>query len=158
MLLVAECIIQPPLRTKLRLGWWGRVLPNLSQIAISPPPSCRKRPRPLSRLPTPFVAMSSFPAQTSRSQAGLFQCGTCSQSYSRLDHLARHVRSHTQEKPYRCNTCDKQFSRVDLLTRHALLHTTAKNDVPNKRRRTGTTSSAPLRVSKACEASQIVCE
>ncbi|KAF2648385.1 hypothetical protein K491DRAFT_612859, partial [Lophiostoma macrostomum CBS 122681] len=53
---------------------------------------------------------------------GLYQCSTCSQTYTRLDHLARHVRSHTQEKPHRCETCEKQFGRVDLLRRHALLH------------------------------------
>ncbi|KAF2798430.1 hypothetical protein K505DRAFT_414368 [Melanomma pulvis-pyrius CBS 109.77] len=96
--------------------------------------------------------MSSFPAQTNHSNGGSFQCGTCSQWYSRLDHLARHARSHTQEKPYRCETCDKHFSRVDLLRRHALLHTTAANDAPNKRRRTGNNSSTSLRVAKACEA------
>ncbi|KAH8682857.1 hypothetical protein BGZ60DRAFT_398838 [Tricladium varicosporioides] len=83
---------------------------------------------------------------------GQFQCGTCSQSYSRLDHLARHVRSHTHEKPYRCDTCGKQFSRVDLLRRHTLVHNPAPNDASNKRRRTGSTTSLPLRASKACEA------
>ncbi|KAF2684642.1 hypothetical protein K458DRAFT_34491 [Lentithecium fluviatile CBS 122367] len=96
--------------------------------------------------------MSSSSAQASNSTGGLFQCGTCSQTYSRVDHLARHVRSHTQEKPYRCETCEKQFSRIDLLRRHALLHTTAATESQNKRRRTGTNSAVPLRVSKACEA------
>ncbi|EMD91238.1 hypothetical protein COCC4DRAFT_119352, partial [Bipolaris maydis ATCC 48331] len=52
----------------------------------------------------------------------LFQCTICSQTYSRVDHLARHVRSHTQEKPYRCEICNKSFSRVDLLRRHGLVH------------------------------------
>ncbi|KAF2111901.1 hypothetical protein BDV96DRAFT_581966 [Lophiotrema nucula] len=89
---------------------------------------------------------------TSRSQGGLFQCGTCSQSYSRLDHLARHVRSHTQEKPYGCEICNKHFSRVDLLRRHALLHNTAAQDAPAKRRRIDSSTAAPVRVSKACEA------
>lgn len=32
----------------------------------------------------------------------LYSCGKCSKSYARLDHLSRHVRMHTQEKPYQC--------------------------------------------------------
>ena len=42
---------------------------------------------------------------------GLFQCGYCKRNYNRADHLIRHVRSHTQEKPYVCPVCAKGFSR-----------------------------------------------
>ncbi|KXL48662.1 hypothetical protein M433DRAFT_38179, partial [Acidomyces richmondensis BFW] len=52
----------------------------------------------------------------------LYSCGKCSKSYARLDHLSRHVRMHTQEKPYQCQVCTKAFARADLLKRHTLGH------------------------------------
>ncbi|EGP85328.1 uncharacterized protein MYCGRDRAFT_29522, partial [Zymoseptoria tritici IPO323] len=54
--------------------------------------------------------------------ARLYSCGKCSKSYARLDHLSRHVRMHTQEKPYACQICTKAFARADLLKRHTLGH------------------------------------
>ncbi|KAK5126531.1 hypothetical protein LTR08_004672 [Meristemomyces frigidus] len=75
----------------------------------------------------------------------LYSCGICPKSYARLDHLSRHVRMHTQEKPYRCLVCTKAFARADLLKRHTLGH--SKDDPQTK---------PPLiqhsRVSQACEA------
>ncbi|BCS28626.1 C2H2-type zinc finger protein [Aspergillus puulaauensis] len=49
----------------------------------------------------------------SKSRQGYFQCGfgSCRKSYNRADHLIRHVRSHTREKPYVCQACNKGFSR-----------------------------------------------
>ncbi|KAL3462039.1 hypothetical protein BJX64DRAFT_288781 [Aspergillus heterothallicus] len=94
------------------------------------------------------------PIPTSRgnsSGSNLFQCGTCSQSFTRIDHLGRHVRSHTQEKPYRCQVCNKRFGRVDLLSRHSALHSTQK-DSPAPKRRRNAGNLAPSRASQACEA------
>lgn len=54
--------------------------------------------------------------------AGFYQCSTCKKTYNRADHLIRHVRSHTHEKPYVCDTCGKGFARPDLLKRHAAGH------------------------------------
>ncbi|GES65089.1 C6 transcription factor RegA [Aspergillus terreus] len=80
----------------------------------------------------------------------LFQCGTCSQSFTRIDHLGRHVRSHTQEKPYRCSVCNKRFGRVDLLSRHSALHNPRRDTTALKRRNGVNVASS--RASKACEA------
>ncbi|KAF1816414.1 hypothetical protein P152DRAFT_388823, partial [Eremomyces bilateralis CBS 781.70] len=52
----------------------------------------------------------------------LFQCAECKRTYTRLDHLSRHVRSHTKEKPFVCDTCLKPFARADLMKRHAAGH------------------------------------
>ena len=40
---------------------------------------------------------------------------TCGRLFKRLEHLKRHVRTHTQERPYVCPHCQKAFSRSDNL-------------------------------------------
>ncbi|KAI0203140.1 hypothetical protein F4808DRAFT_53626 [Astrocystis sublimbata] len=52
-------------------------------------------------------------------------CPHCGRSFKRSEHLERHVRTHTKEKPYICH-CGSAFSRRDLLTRHMRIsHETA---------------------------------
>ncbi|KAL0571628.1 Up in starvation [Marasmius crinis-equi] len=53
--------------------------------------------------------------------AKTFQCrgyGECRMVFSRSEHLARHIRKHTGERPFSCH-CGKQFSRLDNLRQHA---------------------------------------
>lgn len=38
-------------------------------------------------------------------------CPTCHQSFKRNEHLERHVRLHTMEKPFVCVVCEMRFSR-----------------------------------------------
>lgn len=40
-----------------------------------------------------------------------FQCHRCQRLFARLEHLQRHERTHTQEKPFCCHHCDQRFSR-----------------------------------------------
>ncbi|KND86634.1 Hydrogen peroxide stress regulator 1 [Tolypocladium ophioglossoides CBS 100239] len=44
-------------------------------------------------------------------------CPHCGRTFKRTEHLERHVRTHTKEKPFVCH-CGAAFSRRDLLTRH----------------------------------------
>ncbi|CAO1631823.1 unnamed protein product [Parajaminaea phylloscopi] len=51
----------------------------------------------------------------------VFQCrgfGDCNMTFTRSEHLARHIRKHTGERPFRCH-CGKSFSRLDNLRQHA---------------------------------------
>ncbi|KAL7785693.1 fungal-specific transcription factor domain-containing protein [Trichoderma afarasin] len=47
-------------------------------------------------------------------------CVYCTRSFKRAEHLQRHIRTHTKDKPYVCQ-CGTAFARRDLLTRHERL-------------------------------------
>ncbi|KAJ5135977.1 hypothetical protein N7448_004531 [Penicillium atrosanguineum] len=51
-------------------------------------------------------------------------CPVCAQDFKKAEHLARHLRSHTKEKPFNCPVCNKAFARQDTLLRHSRSHAT----------------------------------
>ncbi|KAH7016566.1 uncharacterized protein B0I36DRAFT_255009 [Microdochium trichocladiopsis] len=56
------------------------------------------------------------------------RCPHCSREFKRPEHLRRHCRAHTGEKPYVCH-CGACFTRKDLLRRHeGLAHTDDSED------------------------------
>ncbi|KAH8118150.1 hypothetical protein DFH11DRAFT_1809203, partial [Phellopilus nigrolimitatus] len=50
--------------------------------------------------------------------AGDHKCPVCQATFTRPQHVARHMRSHTGDRPYKCQHCGDQFARSDLLSRH----------------------------------------
>lgn len=56
------------------------------------------------------------------SSTATHHCLVCGRNFSRREHLKRHVRSHTREKPFQCRTCGKSFCRSDILARHLASH------------------------------------
>ncbi|KAM5533665.1 hypothetical protein V8D89_012632 [Ganoderma adspersum] len=83
--------------------------------------------------PSAFNGPPSDPRNASAASSGIgktryrpapaktFQCrgyGECRMVFSRSEHLARHIRKHTGERPFTCH-CSKQFSRLDNLRQHA---------------------------------------
>lgn len=55
------------------------------------------------------------------SKGRIFQCTgypDCNMSFTRSEHLARHKRKHTGERPFTCPHCSKNFSRLDNLRQH----------------------------------------
>ncbi|KAF9988360.1 hypothetical protein BGZ65_006809 [Modicella reniformis] len=61
------------------------------------------------------------------SKGKLFQCtgfGDCRMVFTRSEHLARHARKHTGEKPFQCvvEGCTRMFSRFDNMVQHTQTH------------------------------------
>ncbi|KAJ4865634.1 fungal specific transcription factor domain-containing protein [Trichoderma breve] len=50
------------------------------------------------------------------------KCDICDATFSRQEHLVRHIKCHTREKPFKCLICDKGFARQDVLNRHRTSH------------------------------------
>ncbi|KAK0119518.1 hypothetical protein ONS95_010960 [Cadophora gregata] len=49
-------------------------------------------------------------------------CRFCSRHFAKTEHLIRHERCHTKERPFQCSICGKNYSRNDTLIRHRRTH------------------------------------
>ncbi|EFX03672.1 c6 zinc finger domain containing protein [Grosmannia clavigera kw1407] len=88
----------------------------------------------------------------------LFQCSACKRTYTRVDHLARHVRSHLHERPFQCPTCNKAFGRLDLLKRHETCHQDDRNSGRTRRSHAGSQSSRVSQACRECAATKLKCD
>lgn len=63
----------------------------------------------------------------------VFQCPlfSCGRMFKRMEHLKRHLRTHTSERPFICSHCAKRFSRSDNLAQHVRTHTNGRFDAHN---------------------------
>jgi Fungal Zn(2)-Cys(6) binuclear cluster domain/Zinc finger, C2H2 type len=135
------------------------LLPNPSPVSPTAP-----RPPPLTiQAQSQSHHNSSSPTNPSQrshsSNTSLYQCADCQRRYSRPEHLARHIQTHTLGKRFACQVCGKAFARADFLKRHTTNHEN-DNDSTKKRRRT-TTEPNTGRVSHACRpcaSARVKCE
>lgn len=66
---------------------------------------------------------SSLPAPSQKVKAFSCPLFSCGRLFKRQEHLKRHLRTHTMERPFQCPICRKRFSRSDNLTQHTRIHT-----------------------------------
>ena len=50
------------------------------------------------------------------------KCRFCHREFSKKEHVERHERSHTKERPFRCAICGGKYVRRDTLERHMRKH------------------------------------
>jgi Fungal Zn(2)-Cys(6) binuclear cluster domain/Zinc finger, C2H2 type len=89
--------------------------------------------------------------------AGLYQCADCQRRYSRPEHLARHVQTHTLGKRFSCPECNKAFARADLLKRHAANHTADALGL-KRRKWSGNSLGRVSHACSACATARVKCE
>ncbi|OCT47079.1 hypothetical protein CLCR_02240 [Cladophialophora carrionii] len=58
------------------------------------------------------------------------RCAYCERTFSKLEHLRRHQRWHTGEKPFKCAFCGRRYARSDVLARHIRNHHPTADDGP----------------------------
>ncbi|CAL1697690.1 unnamed protein product [Somion occarium] len=64
----------------------------------------------------------SDPVPIPRTKAFVCPLFSCGRMFKRMEHLKRHLRTHTMERPFECSKCGKKFSRNDNLNQHLRTH------------------------------------
>jgi len=55
-----------------------------------------------------------------------YRCTECGKCFERKEHLVRHGRSHSGEKPFECIVCGRRFTQLSDLVRHNRIHGSEK--------------------------------
>ncbi|KAF9208247.1 hypothetical protein BGZ49_009374 [Haplosporangium sp. Z 27] len=93
----------------------------------------------------------------STSSPKTFQCTGypgCNMVFTRSEHLARHERKHTGEKPYKCivPSCPRTFSRFDNMMQHTQTH----GDRPKRDSLVATTTGAARSRSSSMQTTSVI--
>ncbi|OBZ89213.1 Biofilm and cell wall regulator 1 [Choanephora cucurbitarum] len=88
--------------------------------------------QPISKKDDPDYEDHQVELSRHQGKSKVFQCtgyGDCKMVFTRSEHLARHMRKHTGEKPFQCVVpgCDRMFSRFDNMMQHTQTHNKSRN-------------------------------
>lgn len=70
----------------------------------------------------PEASMAPTTGVVRKTKAYVCPLYSCQRLFKRLEHLKRHVRMHTMERPFLCELCQRRFSRADNLAQHVRTH------------------------------------
>ncbi|KAF7553729.1 hypothetical protein G7046_g7019 [Stylonectria norvegica] len=93
--------------------------------------------------PNPLVVAES--GENRQPKPKTLPCKYCSKRFRRVEHVQRHERTHTKEKPFSCgwDRCGKTFGRRDLLVRHEkLVHLNEGSKENNRPRKLSSNTSS----------------
>lgn len=106
-----------------------------TSISLLPSPTSFSSSSPMNHT----IAVSSPPMASGSPTKATHTCPSCSRSFSRGEHLDRHLTTHlpsNSSKAFICQSCSKGFTRKDVLTRHIrAVHETKRPDIRKSRRR-----------------------
>ncbi|KAI8058008.1 hypothetical protein BDF22DRAFT_663300 [Syncephalis plumigaleata] len=116
-----HCIATSPLRL-VRSLTRPASSPALSLVAGSTPTNAMRRNSTVSTISGTPMYRSAGTGGISPSSAHV--CPICQRRFNRAEHVRRHQRVHTQERPYSCSWagCTRHFARRDNLAQHERTH------------------------------------
>ncbi|KAJ3550400.1 hypothetical protein NMY22_g515 [Coprinellus aureogranulatus] len=87
-----------------------------SSVVVPPPPP----PPPTS--PVSSTAMYEQNGADGKIRPFVCPVSSCGRAFKRIEHVKRHLRTHTTERPFTCPRCKKRFSRSENLKQHLRTH------------------------------------
>lgn len=99
----------------------GAVAPSLSGSSSM---GSQVPPKPAPPTPAPVSSTAMYEQHGADGKIKAFVCPlfSCGRLFKRMEHLKRHLRTHTMERPFTCPKCKKRFSRSDNLNQHLRTH------------------------------------
>lgn len=76
------------------------------------------------------------------------KCVHCAKSFGRVEHLKRHLLTHSNSRSFRCSVCEKGFSRSDSLLRHQAVHDQRRQSRSSRRSNTGGRACSKCAIAK----------
>ncbi|PHH90593.1 hypothetical protein CDD83_3199 [Cordyceps sp. RAO-2017] len=96
----------------------------------------------------PAVVAATMAGQSRDQKPKTLPCKYCNKRFRRVEHVQRHERTHTKEKPFSCgwDRCGKTFGRRDLLVRHEkLVHLNDGSKEGSRPRKSASSAAASLK-------------